>query len=100
MDILSADLLDWLVEEDDKQHSEDLPIHIRDHLQFRKRKRKHEHSLIFRWNARSLSVTCPLIPYFNAVLCVISSLFRYACRNDIFYFFVRFRNCKWSGMYR
>ena len=29
MDILSADLLDWLVEEDDKQHSEDLPIHTR-----------------------------------------------------------------------
>ena len=29
MDVLSADLLDWLVEEDDKQHSEDLPIHTR-----------------------------------------------------------------------
>ena len=29
MDILSANLLDWLVEEDDKQHSEDLPIHTR-----------------------------------------------------------------------
>ena len=29
MDILSADLLDWLKEEDDKQHSEDLPIHTR-----------------------------------------------------------------------
>ena len=29
MDILSADLLDWLVEEDDKQQSEDLPIHTR-----------------------------------------------------------------------
>ena len=27
MDILSADLLDWLVDKDDKQHSEDLPIH-------------------------------------------------------------------------
>ena len=27
MDILSADLLDWLVEEDDKQHSEDLSRH-------------------------------------------------------------------------
>ena len=63
-------------------------LYIPDHLKFRKRKRQHErlcYSLIFRWTACSLSVTCPLVPYFNAVLCAISSLFRYACRNDIFY---------------
>ena len=29
IDILRADLLDWLVDEDDKQHSEDLPIYTR-----------------------------------------------------------------------
>ena len=36
MDMLSADLLDWLVEEHDKQHSEDLPyLYIPEHLQFK-----------------------------------------------------------------